>query len=326
MEKLTKTGLARQYRNEHGMEMPTLKLARIMYNENKLLFSSLDHARSCLRGIEGKGGNIKATHPAPNRPLNPYNLPPSDETEYKPFVLKGHKRVAILNDIHIPYHSTAAITAAFDYIKKEKPDAIFLNGDILDFYSVSYFCRDPRMKNFATELKMFKDFFITLQKTFNCKIYFKFGNHEERYDKFLFQKAQELVGVEEFELENIIKARAEGIEIIKDKRMVVMNGLPFIHGHEFGRGVFSPVNAARGLILQAKHSCVKGDCHTSSEHTEPNIFGKIMTTYSVGALCGLNPPFLPLNKWNHGFMLNDLSSNGKEYEIRNKRIFQGRVL
>jgi hypothetical protein len=93
------------------------------------------------------------------------------------------------------------------------------------------------------------------------KIYFKFGNHEERYEKFLFQKAKELVGVPEFELENIIKARAEGIEIIKDKRLVVMNGLPFVHGHEFGRRLFSPVNAARGLILQAKHSAVKGDCH-----------------------------------------------------------------
>ena len=68
---LTKVGVAREYRDKHGMEMPTLKLARIMYNENKLLFNSLDHARSTLRMIEGKsvrksGGGV--THPAPERP------------------------------------------------------------------------------------------------------------------------------------------------------------------------------------------------------------------------------------------------------------------
>jgi len=273
-----KTDLARQYRDEYGMEMPTLKLARIMFNDNKLLFRNVEEARVNLRYIEGKatlktGGHV--THKTPDRPRNPYALPESDETEYKPFKLTGHKRVAVFSDVHLPYHSIEAITAAFDYAKKEKPDAIFLNGDILDFYSVSHFCRDPRMRKFADELKMFKEFFTRLQKIFNCKIYYKIGNHEERYEKFLFQKAHELVGVEEFELESIIKARAEGIEVIKDKKLVVMNGLPFIHGHEFGRGVFSPVNAARGLFLQAKHSCVKGDCHTSSEHTEPNIFGKI---------------------------------------------------
>jgi hypothetical protein len=135
-----------------------------------------------------------------------------------------------------------------------------------------------------------------------------------------------LVGVDEFELSNIIKARAEGIEIIKDKRLVVMNGLPFVHGHEFGKRMFSPVNAARGLFLQSKHSCVKGDCHNTSEHPEPDIFGKLMTTWSVGALCGLTPKWLPINKWNHGFALIDLSNDEVQYQFRNYRIYKGKVL
>jgi hypothetical protein len=127
-------------------------------------------------------------------------------------------------------------------------------------------------------------------------------------------------------LENIILARAEGIEIIKDKRLVVMNGLPFVHGHEFGRSFFSPVNAARGLFLQAKHSAVKGDCHTTSEHPEPDIFGKLMTCWSIGCLCGLHPQWFPINKWNHGFAIIELDENGIEYQFRNYRILNGKVL
>lgn len=323
---LKNVDIARQYRDKHGMEMPTLKLARIMYNENKLIFNTVDHARSTLRGIEGKtNGCNKVTHPCPERPKNPYNLPDSDEESYEPYFIKGHKKGLVICDIHLPYQNNEALTACFDFAKKEKPDFILINGDLLDFHQLSYFQKDPRKKRFSEELDMAKKFFQILQKTFNCKIYFKFGNHEERYDNFLYQKAHELKGVEEFELENIINARAEGITIIKDKRIVDINGLPFIHGHEFGRSFFSPVNAARGLFLQAKHSCVKSDCHTSSEHTEPNIYGKIMTTYSIGALCGLTPKWLPLNKWNAGFATIELDGRTK-YQFRNYRIYKGSVL
>lgn len=313
--------------------MPTLKLARIIYNENKLLFNSVEAIRTELRKLEGKSGDAekknvsdKSLFRTEDRPKNPYKLPESDEESFEPYVIKGHKRVGIINDIHLPYHSVEAITACFDHLKKQKPDAIFVNGDLLDFHSISFFEKDPRKKHFSEELEMFRTFFQTLQKVFNCKVYFKFGNHEERYERFLFQKAKELVGVSEFELDNIIKARAEGIEVIKDKRIVMMNDLPFIHGHEFGRGVFSPVNSARGLFLQAKHSCVKGDSHVTSEHTEPNIMGKIMTTWSVGCLCGITPKWLPLNKWNHGGAIVDLDENGTDYEFRNFRIFKGKVL
>ena len=51
---MTQANIAREYRNKYGMEMPTLKLARIMYNENKIVFKDLERARDALRGIEGK--------------------------------------------------------------------------------------------------------------------------------------------------------------------------------------------------------------------------------------------------------------------------------
>jgi predicted phosphodiesterase len=327
---MTKSNIARGYRTKHGKDKPTLALARIMYDENKTAFKDVEDARACLRRIEGKSGKsgvkVLPQHKmdAP-RPYAPYNIPKSDEDTFDPFILKGHTKGLIINDVHLPYHSEKSLIATFDFAVKEKPDFIFINGDLLDFHLLSFFMKDPRKKRFSEELDMMRDFLAELKRIFNCKIYFKFGNHEERYDSFLYQKAHELKGVEEFELEAIIKARVPDITIIRDKRLVVMNGLPFIHGHEFGRGFFSPVNAARGLFLQAKHSCVKGDCHTTSEHTEPDIFGKIMTTYSIGALCGLTPKWLPINKWNAGFGMIDLEGT-KKYKLRNYRIYQGEVL
>ena len=326
---MTKTDVARSYRDKHGMEMPTLKLARIMYNENKLLFKDVHNARVVLCRIEGKmkgGGHTKVTHHHPPRPLNPYNLPKSDEIPYEPFVLTGHKRVAVFSDIHIPYHSVSAITAALDFCKKDKPDALLLNGDTLDAFQLSRFIKDPRKRHFAEELKLFKEMMEVFQKTLNCKMYFKYGNHSERYEHFLFTKAKELIGIEEFELDNIIKARANGIDIIKDKRIIKANGLNIIHGHEFSSGFFSPVNVARGLFLRGKTSAMQSHSHQTSEHTESDMNGKITTTWSTGCLCELHPAYSPINKWNWGFAMVDLDNTNELFDVRNKRILNGKVL
>jgi hypothetical protein len=151
------------------------------------------------------------------------------------------------------------------------------------------------------------------------------GNHCERYEHFLWMKAHELVGIDEFDFSNIIKARSEGIEIIKDKRVIKAGDLSIIHGHEFGGGLFSPVNVARGLFMKGKVSAMQGHSHVTSENTELDMDGKMITTWSVGCLCELNPQYRPLaNKYNHGFAIVDI--DGQNYEVRNKRIHKGKVL
>lgn len=323
---MKKVNIAREYRDKYGCDMPTLKLARIMYNDNPLLFTGIDNARTVLRSIEHKMGTRKSvikTVEMSERPKNPYNLPQSDEAIYEPYDLKA-KRLLVLSDIHIPYHNIESLTCAFDYAKKEKPDAILLNGDTLDFFGLSRFAKDPKARSFAHELKTFKEFMDILKKTFNAKIYFKIGNHEERYFHFLWMKAHEIVGVEEFELENIIKSRAEGIDIIKDKRIIKAGDLNIMHGHEFGGSVFSPVNIARGLFLRGKVSAMQGHNHQTSEHSESNMNGELTTTWSVGCLSELHPAYLPINKWNHGFAMVDI--DGQNFEVRNKRIHKGKIL
>ncbi len=328
------TSLARDYRTKYP-DMPTKKLARIMYSENNLLFNSEESARSALRYIEGKNGAdhrlVKAVtnsefFKTQDRPRNPYNLPASDETAFEPYVIKGHKKVLILSDIHVPYHSIDAITAALHYAKKSKPDALLLNGDTIDCHRLSRFIKDPKKRNFKLELDTFKALFDIFERELKCKIYFKIGNHEERYEHFLYEKASELVGIEEFEFENIIKARARGIEIIGDKRPMKLNNLWGIHGHEYVGGISAPVNPARGLFLKAKVSTFQGHNHQTSEHTEPTLTGKMVTTWSLGCLSELHPAYMPLNKWNHGFAEVDLDPNGEDFEFNNKRIFKGKIV
>lgn len=325
-----KVDILRKYREEYGSEMPTLKLARIIYQQEPLLYKNVEVIRTQLRYIDGKKGDkaFQSTKDTkfitPNRPLNPYNLPNAEKINYENFIIEG-KKILILSDIHIPYHDISALTVAIDYGIKVGVDSILLNGDTLDFFTLSRFAKDPKGRSFAHELLMFEEFIKALKIIFpQAKIYFKVGNHEERYNHYLWMKAGELEGVSEFKLEEIIKRRAEGVVMIGDKRIIKVGDLNIIHGHEFGGSIFSPVNIARGLFLRAKVGALQGHNHQTSEHTERDMNGRITTTYSVGCLCQLSPAYLPLNKWNHGFAIVEV--DGYNFDVQNKRINDGKII
>lgn len=328
---MTKTEIAKKYRKEHGVEMPAKKLARIMYNENNLLFKDVEDARFILRRLEGKAGkesrNVavnKDYFVSEERPKNPYALPKSDAKDFAPYVVEGYKRALIINDVHLPYHDIEAITTTFNFAKKEKPDLIILNGDIIDCFLLSRFSKDPKARRFSYELEWLEQFVQVVEKTFKAKIIYKLGNHEVRYQHFLWEKAKELADVTEFDIKNVIGARAKGVDIIEDKTIIKLSGLDLLHGHEFVTGFFNPVNVARGLYLRAKVSAMQGHSHKTSEHTETDLHGNIKTTWSVGCLCGLKADYAPYNSWNHGFAIVDM--DGQNFSVRNKRIFKGEVL
>lgn len=321
--------IARDYRAKFP-DMPSLKLARIMYQKENACFSSVENARSILRYIEGKQGHLTKKRVAEKqfvmdepRPYNPYNLPKSDETSFEPFYLE-HQKVAIFNDIHAPYHNIEALSKAIEFSKSERVDACLINGDLFDFHHLSRFLKDPRKKNFATELSIGTEIIRTIQEQLQCPVYFKYGNHDERYEHYLWQKLGELQGVEDFELHNILKKRVTDVKVISEKRIVKLGDLNCVHGHEFGGSVFSPVNIARGFYLRAKASTIGGHHHRTSEHTEQDINGKIITTWSVGCLSELHPHYLPINSWNHGFAIVEI--NDTDFHVRNYRIYKGRVL
>jgi len=331
MQQSFRINTAKEYRLKYGMDMPTLTLAKLIYKENKDLFTSVDDARTTLRYNEGKLGDYsrknakdKSLYIKEERPKNPWKLPQSEETIYEPFIIKS-KKLAVLSDIHIPYHSVTALSAALDLIQSEKPDAILLNGDTIDFYGLSRFMKDPRKRSVAHELQATRDFLDVLSQ-FGAKIYFKIGNHEERYEHYLMRVAPELLGIKDFELKHLLELYARGIDLIGDKRIMKANDLNIVHGHEFGQSIFSPVNIARGLFLRGKVTAMQGHNHAVSEHTESNMNGEITTTWSLGCLCELNPAYLPINKWAHGMAIVDLSENGKDFHVRNYRIHKGKIL
>lgn len=228
-----------------------------------------------------------------------FNLPESFEESYEHYHLPKHlKNTLILSDVHLPYHNISALTEAIEYGITKKIDSILLNGDILDCYMLSRFQPDPRKRNFGQEIESFKQFVTVLKDVFKKPVYYKLGNHEERYEKVMITRCAEFLGVPSFEFENVLGCTELGIEVIKDQRIVYVGQLPVFHGNEINLKSVS-VNPARSLFLKTHASSLCSHLHRTSQHTEPSINEDIVC-WSTGHLSEEHPKYARINKWNHG--------------------------
>ena len=307
-------------------------LAEKIYSENKLLFKDAEHVRSIVRQYTGssgektrKGYKQTVVHHSPHTRDNPYGLPPSEAKPFEPYILpKANNNILFLTDIHLPYHDIDALTLALDYGKEKKINTIWLNGDIMDCYQASTHEKNPKNRDMSYELQVCRDFLDLLKKQFPlAKIFFKCGNHELRWERFLRVKAPLLLDTEEFKLEILLKLGERGITWIPNTQLVKAGRLNVIHGNEYKGG--GGINVARTLWLRAGDNVIAGDKHKTQSGLKTNVDKSVVGTWSVGCLCELNPEYLSFNEWNLGFAHIELFKDGG-FAVHNKSIINGKVL
>jgi len=326
---MTKQDISKEYCLKFP-DTPNRTLAKLLLKDHPTVFITLEMARRAIRYSRGANGESHRKRVAPTEATKPLGwqknlLPKTANKKREPLVIKGNHRILVLSGIHVPYHDTNAVETAIEYGKQIKPTVILLNGDIGDFYAISRFQKDPRKRDLASEVYMARNFLYTLRRLFPTQaIYFKAGNHDIRWDHYLINNASDLVGIEEFSLQSILHLDKLNITFIPDKQLVRMGRLVALHGHEFGSSMFSPVNIARGLYLRAKDNAICGHHHQTSEHTEPNINGRVTTCWSVACLCELHPDYMPINKFTHGFAHVKVFDN-EDFEVTNYRIVDGKI-
>lgn len=246
-------------------------------------------------------------------------MPPSAAESWEPHTLLG-KRILCLSDIHIPYHSELALAKAVEHGKTLEPDTVLLNGDFCDFYSISRWTKNPKQRNFKAERQAIVEFLMWLRHEFpDVEIVAKKGNHEERWDHWLWNHAPEISDEPEMLLEHWLKFEDLGIAMVDKQRPIMAGELPIFHGHELGRSIFSPVNPARGAFLRTHHTVLVGHSHQTSSHADTDLWHDETHIWSQGCLCDLTPEYARVNRWNWGFCFVEVDDSG-EFNVQNFRI------
>ena len=308
---------------------PNLTLAKKIYKENLKSFTNVDNVRSIIRSYLGQSGDKhrkdmkdKSIFVAP-KPLNPFNLPESYSNDFSTYEIKQTSTL-VISDLHFPYQNNKAIETALQYGLDNKVTCILINGDLIDFANISRHEKDFRHRSINDEFIAVRAFLVALRGNFpKAKIVYKHGNHDERWEKWLYVKAPEIFDVADFQLEILLKLGELKIDVVKDKRPIKIGKLTVLHGHElFGMG---GVNPARATFTKTMEDTLVGHYHRTSSHSEPTMNGRLISVHSQGCLCELHPMFMPVNKWGHGFSLVRLDLKTNEYFLENKVIINGKA-
>jgi len=312
-------------------DAPARTLARRIVEEANGAIT-LEQARTRVRkalGLTGDKQRKQSQTKHLHRERRPAGLrmtmPPSQAEPWLPFDLGIVGRVGILSDIHVPYHDETALWAAVEHLQSEKIDALVLNGDWADFYSISRHEKNPKYRNFRNELHAGRDLLKWIRQEFSgIRIVAKLGNHEERWAAWLWQHAPEISDDPIMGIDNWYGFHNLGIELVQDKRIILCGALPVLHGHEKGNGISSPVNQARGAFMRLHHTVLEGHGHRTSTHSEPDMMGRETVCFSTGCLCDMRPAYAVLNKWNHGFAIAHVHAD-RSFDVQNMRIMSGKV-
>lgn len=332
--------------------LPAKQLARILLARHPDIYKTVENARSALRGLLGtlgerhRGENIRGTVGGKylkekDKPHDPWvGMPPClREFDWDPVEIEARK-TAVLADLHLLHYDPMALIPALRDMEKHEPDCILLLGDLLDFYEISEFRKDPSFENLARVLEAGLDFWKRLRRRFpKSKLIWKYGNHEERWEHFMWKKAPEfcrqIPRVSELDWvmnhPSLYSDRpdedADGLDIkvVKNPVPLTIGALYLLHGHEMPRWTTSPVNAARTAQLKLMECSMVAHSHQRSEQSERSIGGRLISSWSIGCLCQLHPRYSPFNpRWSHSFAYVEKGA-GKNFLVTTRRIIGGEV-
>jgi predicted phosphodiesterase len=256
--------------------------------------------------------------------LDNFGIQASIGKEYVSAKLPPHlKKIGILSDIHFPYHDLTALTCAIKHLKDQEIDCLYLNGDVQDFFSISRHETSKDARNLSLEVDMNRDFLQRLRDIFRTiPIYYKLGNHENRFARMLNNEAEEFAQLHDLQFNIFFRLDKLGITMVEDWQGMEMGDLLVLHGHELYGG--GGVNPSQNLFNKTICNTLIGHVHRTSATQKKTGFKEFINTYSTGCLTLLSPKYMPFSMHNHGFAIVEIE-NGKS-KVKNIQIKEGKIL
>lgn len=332
----SKVKLAIQMLTEHPTASKR-RVAMLLHARYPSQFRSAEAARSFVRMATDANGEFnrltvksKASKHARAGSVR-FSCPKSTAKSWEPFFVEA-KRVAVFSDCHFPKHNAEAIEAAVEHVQHwGGVDCVILNGDFADAEEFSSWAKSPKVVDTENSLKIIREGLLYFCNSFpDSQIIYKFGNHEERLDRYCWSRAPELVGLEHISWKGLLTIdeslnklkELERVQWVGDQRPLMVGKLPILHGHELPKGLVNAVNPARGAFLRMIESVLIGHHHRSSSHVEYNWRHEPINCWSVGCLCDLTPEYARINKWNLGHAIIEVESDGN-FSVHNFKQLKG---
>jgi UDP-2,3-diacylglucosamine pyrophosphatase LpxH len=226
---------------------------------------------------------------------------------------------AVVNDQHFPFQDPIAIGLSTDFIRVHKPEVIHVLGDLLDFYCLSRFDKDPNRKGcLQGEIDEAKDYLAELRKACpRATIKYSLGNHENRLQKYIWQNSEELASLRSLSLPHLLELEKLKISCHDDLHPYHEGPLLFVHG--------SIARKHSGYSAKAHYD--RFGCPVIHGHTHRlgSYYHRVWDTqhgaWENGCLCSLDPHYLLKPDWQQGFSA--IYFEGNHFTVNSVPIING---
>lgn len=186
--------------------------------------------------------------------------------------------MVIVPDTHRPYHDKRAWALFLQVAKDMRPKHLIQIGDFADFYKVSSHSKDPaRVLTFNEELDDVNVGLDELDALGATSKIFCAGNHENRLERYLQDKAPELYGV--VSIPELFGLKERGWEYVAYKNYTRLGKLYI--SHDVGT---AGRYAAHRALDAFQHSNITGHTHRLCYVVEGNAVAEFKLSASFGWL------------------------------------------
>lgn len=225
-----------------------------------------------------------------------------------------------VNDIHGYYADKRAIDTVIEFCEYLKPKRICFNGDIVDFYQLSRFDKDPRRASGAHlqhELDITRGILERFRKAAKRATFdYTEGNHERRLYKWLCGHP-EMHGLKALEIQTLLRLDELETTYYPVEEVLQYHDFVVTHGER----------VSKHAGMSAKGEFEKWGCSGISGHTHRmgaynlSTFGGEYVWFENGCLCDLSPSYIHGRpNWQHGVAIGDFLPDEDRFTIHQLKL------
>ncbi len=294
--------------------------------DNPDIYNYIKHSYSTLKDFE-ISKQISNNWHIDVDPEKIRNLRRKENWKKKEFNSSEHfEKVVFINCLHIPFQDQKLFDLLMSFLRYFKPNKLYILGDFLDWYTISYFDKNPkRMGHLQDDLDMGDRL---LERLYNMveNVEFLDGNHEYRMIRYLRQNP-ELYGLKCLEIPSLLHLKERGIKHYSYLR-------PPIKYHNFQIHHGSLIRKYSGWTAKGHWEKFGGCGIVGHSHRGGNFLKRtslgISGWYENMCLCSLEPEYLDFADWVQGwsiayFTKKDLFHLEQVPVIDHQFLFQGKL-
>ncbi len=231
---------------------------------------------------------------------------------------------AVLGDAHSPYQDDHIIELIEEFLQDYRPGYVIYNGDMIDFYQVSTFSKDPaRLPQLQTDINITVNM-LRRQRAIlpDALMFYIEGTHENRWVKYLQDKAPALAKLDGTAVPAMLGLRELDITYVPFERGLLVNGTFLIlHGDLISK------HSSYTAKMQFEAHGGSGMCN----HTHRG--GSFYKRDRVGThgwwenfcLCTLQPDWMQNPNWQQGFSVVYFQDDGR-FWVEQIPIIEGKFI